>query len=259
MKNNLFKTGLVVGIIVLLIGVSITSSTGKVVSTTCKTTNFNGSLLGYVNDTSGNPIEGALVRVYFHESYEEDYSDSTGYYHVTSIPICYCMKDTVCSKSDYKTEQVSLAIAENTVYDFILTPDEAITSSLSESEDCIECQVSDGISLLRAKILLFRVKVVTNVILSSKLGEIPEIKEDCQKILDVINSDEPLYDRPICYILESILYSIVNLMINIGHLIDTISNDFIINQLEQMLFFLQTTGTLLLYQGAFIGCWALPL
>ena len=138
-----YKKGLVVGIIVLFIGVSISSSTAKIVSTTCQTTIFNGSLLGYVNDTSGNPIEGALVMVFFHDSFRMDFSDEDGYYHVTSIPICYCMKDTVCSKSGYKSEQVSLAITENTVHDFILTPNEAITSSLSGSEDCIECQVSD--------------------------------------------------------------------------------------------------------------------
>ena len=81
----------------------------------------NGSLLGYVNDTSGNPIEGALVRVHFHGTYEEDYSDSTGYYHVINIPICYCYKNATCSKEGYKTEWELLSIAENTTYDFILT------------------------------------------------------------------------------------------------------------------------------------------
>jgi len=81
----------------------------------------NGSLLGYVNDTKGDPIEGALVRVHFHGTYEDDYSDSIGFYHVTNIPICYCMKNTTCSKNGYKTEWVLLSIAENTTYDFVLT------------------------------------------------------------------------------------------------------------------------------------------
>ena len=81
----------------------------------------DGSLSGYVNDTSGNPIEGALVRVYFHETYEEDYSDCTGYYHVTNIPICYCLKNATCSKEGYKTEWVLLGIVEDTTHDFILT------------------------------------------------------------------------------------------------------------------------------------------
>jgi hypothetical protein len=81
----------------------------------------NGSLSGYVTNISGSSIEEALVRVHFHETYEEDYSDSTGFYHVTNIPICYCMKNTTCSKKDYKTEWVLLSIAENTTYDFVLT------------------------------------------------------------------------------------------------------------------------------------------
>ena len=34
---------------------------------------------------------------------------------------------------------------------------ESITSTLDKEEDCIECEVSDGISLLRAKILLYKV------------------------------------------------------------------------------------------------------
>ena len=73
--------------------------------------------------------------------------------------------------------------------------EESITSTLDKDEDCIECGVSDGFSLLRAKILLFRVKIVTNVILSSKLGEIPEIKEDCQNILDILNVPIPGISR----------------------------------------------------------------
>ena len=82
---------------------------------------FNdGILSGYVNDTSMNPIEGALVRVYFHGTYEENYTDSSGYYNITNIPICYCLKNATCSKEGYRTEWVLLSIDENTTHDFIL-------------------------------------------------------------------------------------------------------------------------------------------
>lgn len=121
MQNSIIKKSLLLGIIVLFIGMNITTSTGKIDTNTSKNINFDGSLLGYINDTSGNPIEGALVRVYFHETYEEDYTDSTGYYHVTNIPICYCLKNATCSKEGYKTEWVLLSIVENTTHDFILT------------------------------------------------------------------------------------------------------------------------------------------
>ncbi|KYK30179.1 hypothetical protein AYK20_04450 [Thermoplasmatales archaeon SG8-52-1] len=121
MQNKFFKKGLVVGIIIILIGVSVASSTGRINLAILKTTGNDGSLLGYVNDTSGNPIEGALIRVHFHETYEEDYSDEDGYYHVFNIPICYCMKNATCSKEGYKTDWELLSIAENTTHDFVLT------------------------------------------------------------------------------------------------------------------------------------------
>ena len=135
MKNNMFRKGLVVGIIILFLvaGVvpSISGGSGiksviivadNITNTISRTTIYDGSLSGYVNDISMYPIEGALVRVYFHGTYEEDYSDSTGYYHVTDIPICYCLKNCTALKEGYSTEWVLLGITENTTYDFILTP-----------------------------------------------------------------------------------------------------------------------------------------
>ncbi|KYK24349.1 hypothetical protein AYK25_00505 [Thermoplasmatales archaeon SM1-50] len=38
------------------------------------------------------PLSRELVRVYFHGTYEENYSDSFGYYYETDIPLCYCLK-----------------------------------------------------------------------------------------------------------------------------------------------------------------------
>ena len=123
MKKGLYKKGVVFGILVLFIGMSVIPSSGTISENSkSRTIINNGSLSGYVNDTSMNPIEGALVRVYFHETYEEDYSDSTGYYHVTNIPICYCLKNATCSKEGYKTEWVLLGITENTTFDFVLYP-----------------------------------------------------------------------------------------------------------------------------------------
>ena len=119
-QGDLLSKTLVIGIIILLIGTStITTVASDTVTST--TLDYDGSLLGYVNDTSGNPIEEALVRVHFHGTYEEDYSDSTGFYHVTNIPICYCLKNATCSKEWYKTDWVLLGIVENTTYDFVLT------------------------------------------------------------------------------------------------------------------------------------------
>lgn len=81
-----------------------------------------GTLSGYVTDTLMNPLAGALVRVSFHGTYEENFSNSLGYYHVTNIPLCWCLKNVTCSKPGYQTESVLLSIDENTTYDFILAP-----------------------------------------------------------------------------------------------------------------------------------------
>ena len=45
----------------------------------------NGSISGFVNDSIGNPIEGVRVRVDFHETFEEDFTDESGYYNVVNI------------------------------------------------------------------------------------------------------------------------------------------------------------------------------
>ena len=120
-KNKIWKKGFVIGVILLLIWINFGSSTAKIEIEESQTTPLNGSLLGYVNDTSGSPIEGALVMVFFHDTFRLDFSDEDGFYHVKGIPICFCMKEVVCSKSGYKSETVSLGIVENTVHDFILT------------------------------------------------------------------------------------------------------------------------------------------
>jgi parallel beta-helix repeat protein len=106
----------------MLLFFPVISISGNIQNNINRHTSLNdGTLSGYVNDTYMNPIEGALVRVYFHGTYEEDYTDSSGYYHVTNIPICYCMKNCTASKSGYKSEWVLLAIVEDTTYDFTLS------------------------------------------------------------------------------------------------------------------------------------------
>ena len=121
MIKRWYKKGLIIGIIILFIGISVVPSTGKINRSISQASINYGSLSGYVNDISGKPIEGALVRVYFHENFEEAYSDEDGYYYVDNIPICYCYKNATCSKEGYKTEWILLAIYENTKHDFVLT------------------------------------------------------------------------------------------------------------------------------------------
>jgi len=138
MKNNWYIKCLVFVMLVLLIGTIMLpnisgynksnnkelshNSNNAIMHTKDTIINFNeGSLSGYVTDTYMDPIAGARVRVSFHGTYEEDYTDSEGYYYVSNIPICYCLKNTTASKQGYYPEWVLLSITENTTYDFILT------------------------------------------------------------------------------------------------------------------------------------------
>jgi hypothetical protein len=122
---------LAVGIILLFIGLTHTPNinankpiSDHIISATCKSniTLNNGTLSGHVTDSEKNPMEGARVRVSFHDTYCENYSDSTGYFHVTDISICNCTKNATCSKDGYYPAWVNLTISDNTSYDFVLTP-----------------------------------------------------------------------------------------------------------------------------------------
>ena len=143
MLNNLFRKGLTFSVIFFFVGAGIAPITNgnNGITRGIKAGDFilnnissefdvpqlitsinNGSLSGYVTDTLMNPVEGARVRVSFHETYVENYSDSSGYYHVTNIPICWCLKNATASKEGYKSESILLSIDEKTTYNFVLTP-----------------------------------------------------------------------------------------------------------------------------------------
>ncbi len=115
-------------IIVFFIGMFLSTSVGYGLSyrssqqqTSVLLSRQEGSLSGYVTDMQMNPLSGALVHVTFHNTYAENYSDFNGYYHVSNIPLCYCLKNATCSKPGYHTQWVLLSISENTTYNFILT------------------------------------------------------------------------------------------------------------------------------------------
>lgn len=125
------KKLLVTGIIFLFIGVVVAPRINANmpmpddVTSGTHVSNFGaelGTLSGYVTDSELNPIERARVRVYFHNTSRENYSDANGYFHVTDITICNCTKNATCSKEGFTPVWVYLSICENTTYDFVLTP-----------------------------------------------------------------------------------------------------------------------------------------
>ena len=90
-----------------------------------------------------------------------------------------------------------------------------------DNEDC-ECEVVNRYDLLRVKLLMVRLKVVTNILLL-RFGYIPEVAEKCYEILDVINSNRVLDYPIICAILLLIWYQLIyidNFLTYIATLLD---------------------------------------
>ena len=94
--------------------------------------------------------------------------------------------------------------------------DEVSTNIVSDvDEDCFECQPVNRVDLLRIRLLLIRVEVFTNIILS-KFGHIPKIQEKCgilsnrvtvlRETVKEFKPDLPWEDNPnICIILSLLI------------------------------------------------------
>ena len=101
MQNNIIKRKVFATIFIITLIIvgfspvtqSFTFKENSIYNKNILNTQYNGTLSGFVRDSNNDPIVGALVRVYFHEDYREDYSDSNGYYHVVDIPICLLFKE----------------------------------------------------------------------------------------------------------------------------------------------------------------------
>jgi hypothetical protein len=85
-----------------------------------ETTMYHGVLSGYVTDAGLHPIQGARVRVSFHDTYRENITDATGYYKVTDIPVCACVKNVTCTKVGYFSTYSLFSVNESSTHDFIL-------------------------------------------------------------------------------------------------------------------------------------------
>ena len=80
-----------------------------------------------------------------------------------------------------------------------------VSENIVEKEEDCECQEIDKINPVRVKLLFTQLKVVTNI-LSKKFGYIPEVKEECQEILNDFNSFDYKDDRPVVCAILKVLY-----------------------------------------------------
>jgi len=83
----------------------------------------DGTLHGIVTDSAtGGPIEGALVMLRHEGDEWSCLTDAEGYYELTGIPLCFCLKDVSVSADGYAGLETSLAVSDDTVADFNLEP-----------------------------------------------------------------------------------------------------------------------------------------
>ena len=115
----------------------------------------------------------------------------------------------------------------------------------SDNEDC-ECQGINRFELFRAKLLLIRLEVFTNILLS-KFGHIPEIAEKCQEISNRITTLKVMnlefksylhlsYETFICKLLEFIFDCIFSIYFTIKTIRDKFEDyPIIFNFFEKLL------------------------
>jgi len=78
----------------------------------------------------------------------------------------------------------------------------SINNTSNINEDC-GCQGVNRVDLLRVKLLLIRLEVFTNILLTN-FGHIPELTEKCEEILDIIHSNRGLFNEFICAIVAAL-------------------------------------------------------
>ena len=58
--------------------------------------------------------------VSYHGTFQEDYTDSNGYYYISKIPLCKCYKNVSVTKPGYFPVSIQVTIFENTFKNFTL-------------------------------------------------------------------------------------------------------------------------------------------
>ena len=219
MENNIFKKGVAVCIIALLISISIIPLAGSIsVKNYVAWTSSEGVDL-LCDDPYQNVKQGAtatfVVKITNIGTLDDTYDVIAG-----SIEDIICKVNGV-NADKYNPYEITLITGESTtfevtaevwesvplgewsvivearsqnntdVYDeLILTANVQKKSKLISifEEDC-GCQDVNRVDLLRFRLLLIRIEAINNVILT-RFGHIPEIREKCEEILDVIYSDD---------------------------------------------------------------------
>ena len=116
----------------------------------------------------------------------------------------------------------------------LLVPINSVVGVSDVEEDC-GCQVVNRYDWFRVKLLSVRLKVVTNILLL-RFGHIPEVREKCQEILEIINSDDPLEVPFLCVFLFFRMVSLDNFRTIIYNLMKNLPENSYMYRIPSLLF-----------------------
>ena len=85
---------------------------------------YNGNLSGFVKDHFNNFIEGVKIKIEYHDTFQETFTDENGYYLISNIPICFCLKKIITLKEGYKNFTTEIGISENSTLNITLFEEE---------------------------------------------------------------------------------------------------------------------------------------
>jgi protocatechuate 3,4-dioxygenase beta subunit len=91
-----------------------------------------GTVKGIVTDLhNGEPIEGALIELRYHDKVLETVTDAEGKYIFTQVDECFCIKTISASAKSYRPESEDINVSGETVVDFHLMIEEPSPPSAS--------------------------------------------------------------------------------------------------------------------------------
>ncbi len=90
-----------------------------------------GSVSGIVTNADNDlPIEGATMTLEYHGNTLTSVTDADGAYMFTNVPMCFCMKDLSVKADGYEDQARQVAVAEGTIEDFALEPEDGGSNGL---------------------------------------------------------------------------------------------------------------------------------
>ena len=138
-------------------------------------------------------------------------SDGWAYYFPSGIDATFAHTWGKRTKNYIRAKAKDYPYEAESDWSYFVFRDKSSNLELNNNEDCFECQPVNRVTLLKVRLLLIKLRTITNII-KSRFGHIPEIQEKCEEVfvnvaslrerINDLKPDLPWEDNPIiCSIL----------------------------------------------------------